>query len=553
MVKYFYEQYIVNEYLGVSKTIKGNSSNEVLIKAEMQKTKWKEQEKKARQREHLHDLKLKAELDSIDCKNTIEDYRNILLSTIYKDDKLQWDSLMNHDQFKPFKFEEQEPSPSTYEYSGIYPSMDQLREHLNVPKDNWINKNLPILKNIYQKRFELANNVFQTAVTEYEKNKQLARKKYEDALQSYIDRKTAAIERYEKDKKTFEETIVTQNQEILEFRKEFESNNKEAVIKYVDIVLERSIYPDSLYREYEIFYDEVTGTLVVEYRLPNINEVPKVIGYKYVASRKSIDSIEMKPKDLASFYEDTIYQISLRTIHEIFESVYIPQLQMVVFNGWINGIDLSTGHDFTSCILSVQVNRDAFEEVNLERVDPKECFRSFKGLTAGALSQMAPVKPIMQLNKEDNRFIESKEILAEINDTHNLAEMPWEDFEHLIRELFSKIFSSDGGEVNVTRASRDGGVDAIAFDPDPIRGGKFVIQAKRYNNVVGVSAVRDLYGTMINEGAVKGILVTTSHFGNDSREFVKDKPITLIDGPNLLHLFNQQGYKVRIDIQTKTK
>ena len=61
----------------------------------------------------------------------------------------------------------------------------------------------------------------------------------------------------------------------------------------------------------------------------------------------------------------------------------------------------------------------------------------------------------------------------------------------------------------MTQASRDGGVDAIAFDPDPIRGGKIVIQAKRYAYTVGVSAVRDLYGTLMNEGATKGILVTT--------------------------------------------
>ena len=82
--------------------------------------------------------------------------------------------------------------------------------------------------------------------------------------------------------------------------------------------------------------------------------------------------------------------------------------------------------------------------------------------------------------------------------------MDWEDFEHLIRELFEKEFSVNGGEVKVTQASRDGGVDAVAFDPDPIRGGKIVIQAKRYTNTVGVSAVRDLYGTVLNEGATKG-------------------------------------------------
>ncbi|MDA1771306.1 restriction endonuclease [Bacillus cereus] len=104
------------------------------------------------------------------------------------------------------------------------------------------------------------------------------------------------------------------------------------------------------------------------------------------------------------------------------------------------------------------------------------------------------------------------------------------------------MFNEDGAEVKVTQASRDGGVDAIAFDPDPIKGGKFIIQAKRYNMTVPVSAVRDLYGTMLHEGATKGILVTTSSFGKDSVTFIKDKPITLIDGQNLLYLFNKFGY-----------
>jgi restriction system protein len=118
----------------------------------------------------------------------------------------------------------------------------------------------------------------------------------------------------------------------------------------------------------------------------------------------------------------------------------------------------------------------------------------------------------------------------------------------LIRELFDKEFKTSGGEVKITQASRDGGVDAIAFDPDPIRGGKIVIQAKRYTNVVGVSAVRDLFGTLMNEGATKGILVTTSHYGMDAYEFAKGKPITLLDGNNLLHLLQKHGYKAKIDL-----
>jgi len=39
-----------------------------------------------------------------------------------------------------------------------------------------------------------------------------------------------------------------------------------------------------------------------------------------------------------------------------------------------------------------------------------------------------------------------------------------------------------------------------------------------------VSAVSDLYGTMINGGANMGILVTTSSYGPDASDFYKDKP-----------------------------
>ncbi len=75
-----------------------------------------------------------------------------------------------------------------------------------------------------------------------------------------------------------------------------------------------------------------------------------------------------------------------------------------------------------------------------------------------------------------------------------------------------------------------------------------MIQAKRYTNVVGVSAVRDLYGTLMNEGANRGILVTTSQYGPDSYEFAAGKPITLLDGGNLLSLLEKHGHRARIDL-----
>jgi restriction system protein len=188
-------------------------------------------------------------------------------------------------------------------------------------------------------------------------------------------------------------------------------------------------------------------------------------------------------------------------------------------------------------------------DINLALVDPKICFKNLKGIGSSKLHSLTPIAPIININKEDRRFISSYDVAEKLDDSYNLAVMDWEDFEHLIRELFEKEFAEGGGEVKVTRASRDGGVDAIAFDPDPIRGGKIVIQAKRYVGTVGVSAVRDLYGTLMNEGATKGILVTTADYGPDAYEFAKGKPITLLSGSNLLHLLEKHGHKAFIDLK----
>jgi len=169
------------------------------------------------------------------------------------------------------------------------------------------------------------------------------------------------------------------------------------------------------------------------------------------------------------------------------------------------------------------------------------------------LSGLAAVVPVITFNKADKRFIRAEEVELVEDGSVNLAAMGWEEFEHLVRQVFEREFASRGGEVKITQSSADGGVDAIAFDPDPITGGKIIIQAKRYTRSVGVSAVRDLYGTAQSEGASKGILVTTADFGPDAYKFVQGKPITLLNGGHLLHLLEKHGMRARIDIAQARK
>jgi restriction system protein len=53
----------------------------------------------------------------------------------------------------------------------------------------------------------------------------------------------------------------------------------------------------------------------------------------------------------------------------------------------------------------------------------------------------------------------------------------------------------------------------------------------------------------MNEGANRGILVTTSSFGPDSYQFARDKPISLVDGPNLIAMLRRHGRNYSINLE----
>jgi restriction system protein len=354
-------------------------------------------------------------------------------------------------------------------------------------------------------------------------------------------------------KSTFEQQQKRDNEEVDEKRGRYFAHEVDGLLDFWYDLLSETDFPDSWPEGYILSYIQETKTLVVDSELPHLDVLPRVKEVRFVAARNEFKETELSDAQRKKLYDETLYRIALATLYKLFQSDEVDALTSVVFNGWVQSIDRATGVEIHPCIMSLQVKRDEFLTLNLAHVDPRMCFRKLKGVSGNKLVELSPVQPVLSLNRQDPRFVDAYKVVESLDDGTNLAAMDWLDFENLIRELFEKEFSQNGGEVKITQASRDGGVDAIAFDPDPIRGGKIVIQAKRYTNVVGVSAVRDLYGTVHNEGATKGILVTTSDFGADAYEFAKGKPLTLLSGGELLYLLQRHGYRAKIDVPEAKK
>jgi restriction system protein len=236
-------------------------------------------------------------------------------------------------------------------------------------------------------------------------------------------------------------------------------------------------------------------------------------------------------------YASAVAQIAVRTVHELLSADAGGHIDTLVFNGVVDTTDPGSGRRIRPCLVTLRTTREVFSELDLTHVEPMACLKHLSAGVSKSPAELTPVRPVLEFSMVDPRFVAESDALSELDQRPNLMDLTPTEFEALIQNLFTKM----GLEARQTRPSRDGGVDCVAWDPRPIFGGKVVIQAKRYKNTVGVSAVRDLFGTLQNEGASKGILVTTSGYGQASFEFAQNKPIELIDGANLLYLLAEHA------------
>jgi restriction system protein len=546
--------------------IRGDTDSVVRLKAQLQVDEWErrwaivdasdqERSRKAAGKQRLEERKAEAAQLTFQAQKELDALDSLLKATLAIDDRVDWASLKAVAPFpepEPKKavapFEPvlgelpREPQPHDPRYQPSLGIFDRL---ISSRKERILNEK----RKLFESDFKQWEHKLQQKKIAYSQQVIEHRKIIAELAQSH----EKALDEWSRRKLSFESKQASGNADIDAKRASYENRDSSAIVEYCDLVLSSSRYPECFPQEFDLQYEESAGTLIVDYQLPCPDDLPKLKGVKHVSSTDKFEKQLISDAQASKQYDDVLYQVALRTVHELFEADAAGALDAVVFNGIVTSVDRTTGKPATACVLSVRANKAEFMEINLALVDPKSCFKSLKGVGSSKLHGLSPVPPIMPLNRADGRFVSAYEVTNTLDGSVNLAAMDWEDFEHLIREVFEKEFSVTGGEVRVTQASRDGGVDAIAFDPDPIRGGKIVIQAKRYTNTVGVGAVRDLYGTVLNEGATKGVLVTTSDYGPDSYAFANGKPLVLLSGANLLHMLAKHGHSARIDLHEAKK
>ncbi|MDL2301012.1 restriction endonuclease [Lachnospiraceae bacterium OttesenSCG-928-D06] len=91
-------------------------------------------------------------------------------------------------------------------------------------------------------------------------------------------------------------------------------------------------------------------------------------------------------------------------------------------------------------------------------------------------------------------------------------------------EIFvSEFLDKQGYEVKLTKQTRDGGKDLIVVQKSLLGEFSIYVECKKYDSQrpINVGLIRELYGTVMADAVTAGLLITTSYFTKDAKDYTE--------------------------------
>ncbi len=313
---YQYSQTVTNEYTGETRELRARTQFELNQMVQTEQARQAVNEKRQKiletaQNREQQVLSMNQQLEAV--KNALGQLIN---HTLTVNDRIDWEANMITKEYPPLQLVEQAPQRQGFK--------------------------LPFFKSLFmnEKKFELPDNE-------------------NDLIRQYEARRNAAISDYIRKKSEYDKEKNRRNGEMAYLKKRFEESDKEAVERYISIVLTKSQYPTDFEHDFQVKYDRDKKIAIIDFLFQSIDAFPVIREYIYNQKKDSIEEIMMDKDEAINFYSGILYSVGIRTIHEVFESVYTDAVDTVCFNGYIEDEGGSL------CAFAMKANREGFEKMDL--------------------------------------------------------------------------------------------------------------------------------------------------------------------------------------------
>jgi restriction system protein len=286
--------------------------NEIWERKQAAEQKIIEKERKAQEKEANKEL---AQEKTEEAWKALESLRKTLKFTLDIDDTIDWDNLKDHSKFR------QKPTKPAIDMEP-----NKLEPKYN-PKLGLFDK---IFKSRAEKKLQEAEILFKRDHGAWTEKKNAIERSHDAEMKKWEK---------EKEKVDFLRKQEETNKRIDKNKIDYFNKEASAIYDYCDLVLANSQYPDYFPQEFNLDYNSNNGILIVDYSLPDIESIPKLKEVKYTQPKNEFKESYMSDAELWKLYDELLYQITLRSIHELYEADVIDALKSIVFNGWVESID----------------------------------------------------------------------------------------------------------------------------------------------------------------------------------------------------------------------
>ncbi|SDZ02515.1 restriction system protein [Amycolatopsis xylanica] len=244
-----------------------------------------------------------------------------------------------------------------------------------------------------QARFEQAHAAWRGVVAEIPRRQLVALEQHQAAEAERLRRLARDQQQYETECDERRRVVDEENARLEDLIARLARNEPAAVDEYIGIVFSNSIYPDAISANSDVDFSyssdlrELSITLV----FPPPEAIPATKSFRYVRASDELAETRLTQKDLTTRYANLIDNMTLRTLHEIWESDRARRIDSISLVGGVNHVDAATGQDVFVRLIALAVAREDFARIDLARITPSETMKHLRAVVSKAPFRLTPI------------------------------------------------------------------------------------------------------------------------------------------------------------------
>jgi restriction system protein len=203
-------------------------------------------------------------------------------------------------------------------------------------------------------------------------DRQLRQRQDHDAAERQrLEALQRAREEYRRECEEREAEAVETNEALDALIAGLEAGEDSAIQEYVGIVLGNSVYPEAFPVEHDFKFDSELKELELIALVPPPDALPPTREYRYVKAKDEITETGLPKRELKDRYGGAVYQVALRTLHEVFEADRAGHIETIALTVATDAIDPATGRNKRTNLVAVGADRTSFLTFDLHNIVPE--------------------------------------------------------------------------------------------------------------------------------------------------------------------------------------